>query len=53
MTYLRKAINQQKRVLINHLIKVGVIEEGQNDELYSKPITELMEEYRNYISRQI
>ncbi|MDC3416936.1 Fur-regulated basic protein FbpA [Aquibacillus salsiterrae] len=45
MSYLRKAVEQQKRVFINQLIKAGVYQSTDN-QLYTKSVSELMAECR-------
>ncbi|WP_226038471.1 Fur-regulated basic protein FbpA [Aquibacillus saliphilus] len=45
MSYLREAVEQQKKFLINKLIQAGIYDPADH-QLYNKTITELEIEYK-------
>ncbi|MBM7572599.1 Fur-regulated basic protein FbpA [Aquibacillus albus] len=45
MSYLRKAVNQQKSLLIKKLIQAGAYQPTDHS-IYEKTITELVDEYK-------
>ncbi|MDL4841033.1 hypothetical protein [Aquibacillus rhizosphaerae] len=52
MAYLKKAVDQQKTILINQLIQAGIVSDTNKEIYANKTISELTEECQSIIVKE-